>query len=62
MGGLRRGDTGQAISRSKPGPCSFIVYWDADPLSELLDRTTISKWTGSRSGCARCLRPTVVYG
>lgn len=44
VGGLRRGDTGQAISRSKPGPCSFIVYWDADPLSELLDRTTISKW------------------
>ena len=44
VGGLRRGDTGEVVSERKPGACSFIVYWDADPLSELLDHTTISKW------------------
>ena len=44
VGGLRRGDTGEVVSERKPEACSFIVYWDADPLSELLDHTTISKW------------------
>lgn len=44
VGGLRRGDTGEVVSECKPGPCCFTVYWDADPLSELLDHTTISKW------------------
>lgn len=44
VGGLRRGDTGEVVSEHKPSQCSFIVYWDGDSLSELLDRTTISKW------------------
>lgn len=44
FGGLRRGDTGAVISPKKPNSCNFTLYWDADPLAELLDHTTISKW------------------
>ena len=43
-GGLRRGDTGEFISDKVPNSCNFIIYWDADPQSELLDRTAVSKW------------------
>lgn len=43
-GGLRRGDTGEIISSRKPMSCNFTLFWDADPLAELLDGTTISKW------------------
>lgn len=42
--GLRKADTGDIISKNKPASCNFIVYWDADHLSELLDHTSISKW------------------
>lgn len=44
IGGLRRGDTGEIISNRKPDSCNFIIYWDADPLAELLDHVSISKW------------------
>lgn len=42
--GLRRGDTGETICEKKPSSCNFSIYWDADPLAELLDGTRISKW------------------
>ena len=32
------------ISTRKPRSCNFAIWWDGDPLRELLDRTTISKW------------------
>ena len=44
IGGLRRGDTGEIICNRKPDSCNFIIYWDADPLAELLDHVSISKW------------------
>ena len=44
IGGLRRGDTGKFISDKKPNSCNFTIYWDADPLAELLDHVSISKW------------------
>lgn len=44
IGGLRRGDTGEFISDKKPNSCNFTIYWDADPLAELLDHVSISKW------------------
>lgn len=43
-GGLRRSDTGEEITSKTPRSCNFAIWWDADPLRELLDRTTISKW------------------
>jgi rhamnogalacturonan endolyase len=43
-GGLRRGDTGDEICRETPNSCNFLVWWDADPLRELLDKTAVSKW------------------
>ena len=42
--GLRRGDTRELISQNKPSSCNFVLYWDADTLSELLDHVTVSKW------------------
>lgn len=44
IGELRRGDTGEIVSDNKPNSCNFILYWDADPLYELLDHVSISKW------------------
>ena len=44
IGGLRRGDTGEIISNRKPDSYNFTIYWDADPLAELLDHVSISKW------------------
>ena len=43
-GGLRRGDTGEVISRNIPSSTNFIIFWDSDPYYELLDRTQVSKW------------------
>ncbi len=36
--------TGEEVSKKKPRSCNFAVWWDGDPLRELLDRTAISKW------------------
>lgn len=44
VGGLRRADTGEVVTPKKPNSCNFLLYWDADPLAELLDHTSISKW------------------
>ena len=44
IGGLRTGDTGEIICNRKPDSCNFTIYWDADPLAELLDHVSISKW------------------
>lgn len=35
---------GETVSKRKPRSCNFAIWWDGDPLRELLDRTTISKW------------------
>ena len=42
--GLRSCATGEILTQGVPNSCNFIIYWDADPYSELLDRTTVSKW------------------
>ncbi|MBP3331381.1 MAG: hypothetical protein J6K90_02270 [Tidjanibacter sp.] len=42
--GVYNGTTGELISDSAPASCNFIIYWDADAQSELLDGTEISKW------------------
>ena len=36
--------TGVQISSTHPSQENFCVWWDADPLRETLDGTTISKW------------------
>jgi rhamnogalacturonan endolyase len=35
---------GEVVSARKPRSCNFAIWWDGDPLRELLDRTTITKW------------------
>lgn len=35
---------GELISSKHPRGCNFAVWWDGDPLRELLDNTTITKW------------------
>ncbi|SHG06173.1 rhamnogalacturonan lyase family protein [Dysgonomonas macrotermitis] len=44
FGGTYRSDTGEEIYKDKPNSCNFGIWWDADPLRELLDHTTITKW------------------
>ena len=36
--------TGEKIAERGPAFCNFSIYWDADPLAELLDGTSIAKW------------------
>ncbi|VTR97318.1 rhamnogalacturonan lyase [Tuwongella immobilis] len=36
--------TGKSISRRRPRATAFVLWWDGDPLRELLDRNRISKW------------------
>ena len=43
-GGLRSVATGEVVSRNIPSSTNFIIYWDSDPLSELLDGVSVSKW------------------
>jgi rhamnogalacturonan endolyase len=42
--GLYRTDAGTTGTSSDDIPFNFLVWWDADPLRELLDGTTISQW------------------
>lgn len=35
---------GEKISDKTPPTCNFALWWDDDPLRELLDRNVISKW------------------
>ena len=39
---------GEQVSERKPRSCNFAIWWDGDPLRELLDRNTISKWNWER--------------
>jgi rhamnogalacturonan endolyase len=52
---------GEQVSARKPRGCNFAIWWDGDPLRELLNRTTITKWNWetetetvllSATGCA----------
>jgi rhamnogalacturonan endolyase len=40
---------GEQIAAARPKACNFAVWWDGDPLRELLDGTTVSKWNWERS-------------
>jgi rhamnogalacturonan endolyase len=46
---------GHKISDNAPGPCNFGIWWDGDPLRELLDRNRISKWNWKDSTEERLL-------
>ncbi|WP_435015388.1 rhamnogalacturonan lyase [Tundrisphaera sp. TA3] len=46
---------GATIPGRKPRSCNFAVWWDGDPLRELLDRTAITKWDWRRGGEDRLL-------
>lgn len=35
---------GEQVSAKKPRSCNFAVWWDGDPLREILDGTRITKW------------------
>ncbi len=35
---------GATVSEHKPRPCNFGIWWDGDPLREILDGTRITKW------------------
>lgn len=35
---------GEVVAEAKPRACNMGVWWDGDPLRELLDGTTIAKW------------------
>lgn len=42
--GVRSAATGELICEETPESCNFTVFWDADPQSELIDGTKVSKW------------------
>ncbi len=46
---------GEPISETKPRSCNMAVWWDADPLRELLDGTTIAKWDWEQHRTVRLL-------
>lgn len=56
-GGLRSA-WGELITTSRPSPMNFGIWWDADPLRELLDGTTISKWDWTNSRTTTLLNAT----
>ncbi len=49
---------GELITARRPGQMNFGVWWDADPLRELLDNLTISKWNWTASAAATLLTAT----
>ena len=49
---------GEEISAAKPSQMNFGVWWDADPLRELLDRTMIDKWNWTTNSTTRMLTAT----
>jgi rhamnogalacturonan endolyase len=52
---------GQQITTiSRSVPLNFGVWWDADPLRELLDGTTISKWDWTTGALNTLLSPPAV--
>jgi len=46
---------GEVVSYSKPWSCNFGIWWDSDPLREILDGNRISKWNWSSSSEIRLL-------
>jgi rhamnogalacturonan endolyase len=46
--------TGQKLSSSRPS-INFAIWWDADPLREILDKTVINKWNVDESSTDRLL-------
>ena len=46
---------GNVISTSRPSKVNFGVWWDADPLREMLDGETIDKWNWSTNSLSRQL-------
>ncbi len=46
---------GELITTRRPGQMNFGVWWDADPLRELLDNITISKWNWTTSAAVTML-------
>ncbi len=46
---------GVATSATKPSSTNFAVWWDADPLRELLDGNHIDKWNYTNSTTSRVL-------
>jgi rhamnogalacturonan endolyase len=46
---------GERISERKPRSCNFGVWWDADPLRELLDGNRITKWNWTEETETRLL-------
>ncbi len=49
---------GELISSRRPGQINFGLWWDADPLRELLDNITISKWNWETGTAAVLLTAT----
>jgi hypothetical protein len=48
VSGLRSATNGSQVASRKPGSANFLIWWDADPVRELLDQTAIDKYgTGS---------------
>ncbi|WP_165067907.1 rhamnogalacturonan lyase [Paludisphaera rhizosphaerae] len=39
---------GELISAKRPRSCNFGIWWDGDPLRELLDGVRVSKWDWNR--------------
>lgn len=39
--------SGQSVSSHKPSSTNFLIWWDADPVRELLDATHIDKYGSS---------------
>jgi rhamnogalacturonan endolyase len=50
--------TGKTVSKAKPRACNFAIWWDGDPLRELLDRTAITKWNWEKETETVLLRAT----
>jgi rhamnogalacturonan endolyase len=48
-------NAGTVISSTVPPSCNFAVWWDADPLRELLDSNVIDKWNFNSSNSTRLL-------
>jgi len=47
VSGLRSATNGSQVASRKPGSANFLIWWDADPVRELLDQTRIDKYQPS---------------
>ena len=53
---------GETISAQKPRSCNFGIFWDGDPLQEILDGKTITKWNWLDSTETTLLNPADCAG